>query len=251
MLEFDAYRGIIFGGAAVILLIELICCLLIPKRLLVEMLEAVFRIKPLADDPYLINFFGVPIHFLTSRRFRYSLVVQLAIVGWINLLLFVDGCIMQVQHFSIEDSCPTVRSDCFQMGNPSVHQRVECQSGERFSNHSASKYIVCFSWVFSEQNAVSVLNQIGICSSVFSLFCHGLIVSCRLSHKWWGLLIICLCAVATLTLFILAQVLEWPISMTAKLLLLGASALSFNIIQLLQFTHHRRKCRLSSFRSKK
>lgn len=241
MLDFETYRGILFGGAAVVLIIEIICFLLLPDRLLVELLEKRFKINSSSDDRFLMNFSGVEIDFQSSRRFRYSLIVQLALVTWINLLIFLDGCLLQVQHYSLDDLCPKVKSDCFQLGNPSFHQRIECQSGERFSNVTGSTSVICFSWIYSEINAVSVLNQIGICSSVFSLFCHGVIAFCRLSQKFWGLSLIIFLTFGSLTIFILSQVIELKISMTAKLLLLGTCALSLNIIQLFQFTYRRKK----------
>ena len=238
-LEYNTYRGMVFGGAAALLVLEAVFLFLLPLRILVEMCEKVFEITRSGSNAMMLNFFGVHIDFELSRRFRLSLIGQLVTIAWINVLLLLDGCGMQIQNLSGEDMCPKAGGDCFRIGVKGIpsHQRVPCEPGQVLSNGTSS-HMVCFIWVYGEQNVMSVINQIGICSSVFSLLCYTLKVACRCSHRWWGLVILTLVAFASLAATIVSMAIELQISVTAKLLLIGSSILLFNVIQLFQFTHH-------------
>ena len=242
LLDLATYRALFYSCAAAIFALETCFLLLIPHCVLAELFEKVFQITRSGSNVLMMNFFGVNVDFGSSRRLRLSLIGQLATIASINILLFVDGCVIQVQHLSGEDLCPKANSDCFLMGVKGVssHSRVPCELGQAMSN-STTSYVACFIWVYGEQNAMSVINQIGICSSVFSLMCHALRASCRLSHKWWGLLILTLIALGSLAALIVLMVIELKVSVIALLLLMGCTILLFNVIQLFQFIHHREK----------
>jgi hypothetical protein len=152
-------------------------------------------------------------------------------------LKLLDGCIMQVQHLSSQDLCPLQAVDCFMIGQSLSHERIVCQPGEIISN-STTYHPICFIWVYADQSTTNVLNQIGICSSVFSLLCYVFQCSCRISRKWWGLVLIIILVVACVTLLIVLFIIELQVSLTAKLLLLAVSCLMINVIQLFQFTRY-------------
>jgi hypothetical protein len=241
-MKFNHYQAIMYGGSILLLLLEICLIVLLSNRLLAELIERIFEIPRLDQQTSIMNFFGVQIDLKSSRRFRLSFIVQLAIIAWINLLLLLDGCVLQVQHLSGQDLCPSETSDCFTMGEFSSHERIACEPGGIISNSTAT-HALCFIWVYSEQNTLNVLNQIGICSSVFELICHIFKFCCRVSRRRWGLILLTLLAISSLTLFIVSVVIEMRISMTTKLLLMGVSCLMINVIQLFQFTHHyKSKC---------
>jgi hypothetical protein len=242
-MELSNYRMLIFGGAAVLFVIEICVFVMLRNRLLAELLEKLFGITRLNPSGFLVNFSGIEIDFQSSQRFRISLICQLAVISWINILLFIDGCVMHAQHLYGNEKCPQEGSDCFILGSTSSHERISCQSDQMLFNSTATSHILCFVLIYDKQNATSILNQMGICSSVFSLLCYTLKVSCRLLRHRWGLILQTILALALLTFLIVSIVLELRVSMTARLLTLGSSCLLINLIQLFQFIHHRSKCR--------
>ena len=234
-MEFWQYR-LLLVGCSMAMLVFIICMLmLLRKRLLAEMIEKLFEIIRIDCRTLLMDFFGHHVNLRSSRRFRLSVMIQLAEITSIALILILDGCIMQVQYLSKKDTCPTQESDCFTFGKSSTHERIVCPSGESLANITSSN-AVCFVWIYAEQNAVSILNQIGICSSVFSLLCHSFKLFCRLSRKCWGLLLLILLILTFESIIIVALVFDLGLSMTARLLLFSLSCLMINVIQLLHFT---------------
>jgi hypothetical protein len=207
------------------------------NRLLAELIEKLFEIPRLDKQTLIMNFCGIEVDFKSSRRFRLSLIGQLAVIAWLITLLLIDGCIMQLQHLSEKDYCPIETSQCFMMGQFSKHERIVCEPGEAISN-STKVHVMCFVWVYAEQTTVNVLNQIGICSSVFALLCHVFKASCRMSRKLWGLILLILLNIASVALFIASVIIELNISLTSKLLLIGFSLLTSNVIQLFQFARY-------------
>ncbi|CAF1509866.1 unnamed protein product [Adineta steineri] len=243
-MKFEHYTGILFGGYGVLLLFEICFFMSLPNRLLAKLVEKLFGIIRLDHQRLIMNFFGINIDFLSSRRFRLSLIIQLAFIPWITLVLLVDGCIFQLQHLSGRDFCPVLDSDCFLMDKPLTYERILCPPGEILSN-STSTNAICFVLIYTEQSTISVLNQIGICSSVFSLLCHVFKGTCYMSHKWWGLIVFILLLIISVTLLIVSfLIIEMNISFTSKLLLTALSCLLINVMQLLQFTHYYRRNRV-------
>jgi len=236
-MDYYDYQTVMSGCSAGLFLLELCILISLSKRLLAELIERAFEITRLDHQTLMMDFFGIQINLRSSRRFRLSLIFQLAGIASINLLLIIDGCIIQVHRLSGRDLCPPVLSDCFKMGIFGTNERVVCQPGQLLSN-STSSNAVCFVWVYREQNTLNILNQLGICSSVFSLLCHAFVCSCRISRKWWGLILLVFFVLIFVTLLIISLIIKIPISMTAKLLLTAASFLLLNVIQLLQFTHN-------------
>jgi hypothetical protein len=86
-MEYDTYRIILFLGSAVLLFIEVCIFISLSNRLLAEMIEKLFKITRLDHQTLLMNFCGIHIDFKSSRRFRLSMIGQLAIIAWIILLL--------------------------------------------------------------------------------------------------------------------------------------------------------------------
>ena len=235
-MEFYHYTAIILACPAILLFLGLCVFGFLPNRLLAELIERMFEIVRIDHQVLMMNFFGIKIDFVSSRRFRLSLVCQLSFTALVMLLLLISECIIQARHLSLEDLCPLQNSDCFALRNLWANERIFCQPGEILSNMTSSK-AVCFVWVYAEQNTLSILNQIGICSSVFSLLCHAFRWSCRMSRKWWGLILLILGVLTFTTLLILSFIFEILADLTAKLLLIALSCLLINVIQLLQFTH--------------
>jgi hypothetical protein len=236
-MDFYNYQVIMFGCTVGLFFLELCILTSLSKRLLAELIERLFEITRLDHQTLMMNFFGIQINLESSRRFRLSLSFQLAVIASINLLLMMDGCILQAHHLSRRDLCPPGLSDCFKMEILSTHDRIVCQPGQLLSNFTSSN-VVCFVWVYRDQNTLNILNQLGICSSVFSLLCHTFKCSCRMSRKWWGLILLVLFVLITLTLLIIPAIIKIQISATARLLLTAASFLLINVIQLRQFTHN-------------
>ena len=238
-MNFDQSRGILLGCSTVLLLLIIGFCLLLPKRTIVKIIEKLFNIdRPDPTKPAIL-FYGVEVDLKSSRRVRYSFITLLAILIWINMLLLVDGCILRVLNLSLDDPCPTLNSKCFEIISISSHPSFDCPVGGTVSNISDS-YVICFVWIYQQQHAVEVLNQLGICSSVFSLLCHGFQGLCCLGRKWWGLLILIFTSTVLMGFIIASLIIEFNISMTAKLLLLGADCLTLNVIHIVRFTHYPR-----------
>ncbi|CAF1390919.1 unnamed protein product [Adineta steineri] len=166
-MEFEHYRAILFGGYGVLLLFEICFFISLPNRLLARLVEKLFGIIRLDHQRLIMNFFGINIDFLSSRRFRLSLIIQLAFIPWVTLILLVDGCIFQLQHLSGQDFCPLLDSDCFLMDKSLTYKKILCPPGEILSN-STSTNAICFVLIYAEQSTIAVLNQIGICSSYFA-----------------------------------------------------------------------------------
>ena len=248
MLTFQDYRAIVSGVSAIVFIIEICACALLPNRFLAQLAEKFFGITRTDRDSLIVTFNRTQIDLASSRRFRLSLAVLLATIGWIYSLLLIDGCVMQVQHLSPKDACPSQTSACFVMGLSSTREIISCSPGEKLSNIT-SAHVVCFVWIYSTQNVVSVLNQLGICSSVYAIFCHVVKGSCRLSHKRWGLVLCIILAIGFVALSIIAYAIELRMSITAKLLSIACGCLLLNIIQLFQFTHLK-KSRVSSKQQK-
>jgi hypothetical protein len=161
------------------------------------------------------------------------------------MLLFNGRCLLQVQQLSGHDLCPSSTSDCLTTIRYSPHERIACHPGQVLSNLTSSN-VVCGVWIYSGQDAMSLLNQIGICSSVFSLLCQAFRCACLMSCKWWGLVLLTVLVVILITLLIAIFALQMQISINATFLLIGSICLLINVIQLFQFTHHYNKCKIWS-----
>ena len=142
---------------------------------------------------------------------------------------------MNIKFFSNDDIYPSQPSDCFIDEKFSSPSRFICQSGEKISNQVNST-ILCFIWVYPEQSTLGVLNELGICSSVFSLLCHAFKFACRISRKLLGLLVILCLLLGLIILFIISILGTILVSITTILLLAAFIFLLINVIQLLQFT---------------
>ncbi|CAF1436092.1 unnamed protein product [Adineta steineri] len=139
-MEFEHYRVILFGGYGVLLLFEICFFMSLPNRLLARLVEKLFGIIRLDHQRLIMNFFGINIDFLSSRRFRLSLIIQLAFIPWITLVLLVDGCIFQLQHLSGQDFCPLLDSDCFLMDKSLTYKKILCPPDQFYSIHGILGY---------------------------------------------------------------------------------------------------------------
>lgn len=234
-MEYNHYMTMLFGCSAVLLVIEVLFFALLSKRLLAELIENLFDINCIDQKDLSMSYFGHKINFSTNRRFRFSLSTQVAFILWMMILLLLDGCIMNIKFFSNDDICPPQPSDCFIGEKFSSPSRFICQSGEKISNQVNST-ILCFIWVYPEQSTLGVLNELGICSSVFSLLCHAFKFACRISRKLLGLLVILCLLLGLIILFIISILGTILVSITTILLLAAFIFLLINVIQLLQFT---------------
>ncbi|CAF4046057.1 unnamed protein product, partial [Rotaria sp. Silwood1] len=144
-MEFNTYRAIIYGIAIGIYFIKLVQFLLLPNRLMVKLIEKLFDIVRIDKTTWTMNFYGIQMNYLASRRFRVSLIVQVTAIGWITIFLLVDGWIMQVQYLSQKDDCPQQKSDCFTIPNIYSNKRLICEPGQTLSNATSSN-IICFVW---------------------------------------------------------------------------------------------------------
>ena len=238
-MEFWQYRLLVLGCSKVSFIFLIGVLMLLRKRLLAEMVERLFDITRMDCRTLMMDFFGHHVSLRSSRRFRLSVIVQLAGITSIVFTLLLNGCVLKIHYLSKNETCPMQASECFTFGKYSTHERIPCTVGASLANVNSSQ-VVCFVWVYTEQDALSVLNEIGVCSSVFSLLCHSFKVFCRMSRKCWGLLLLILLILAFETIIIVALAIDLGISMTARLLLLSLSCLMINVIQLLHFTRRSR-----------
>ncbi|CAF2159207.1 unnamed protein product [Rotaria magnacalcarata] len=215
--------------------------LLLPNQLLANFIEKLFGIIRSDKQQLMMDFYGIEISFLASRRFRVSLIFQLVAIVWIVSLVLIDVCIFQVMQLSEGGFCPQQRSDCFSFRNLQSNERIDCEPGEKLMNLTSPK-AVCFVWVYKEITAIAILNQIGIGCSVFSLMCYVFKLCCCWSRKWLGLVVIILLALGGITIVILTFTVTIYLSMTGLLLAIGLCAICINVLQLFQFaSHHQRK----------
>lgn len=238
-MELKEYLQLINGCSVVVLLLNICVLALLSSRLLSELFQKLLRIHPVKNLPSYVNFYGISINIKSSRRFRFSLIIQLSLKIWIIIVLFLDGCGMQTHFLSMKDLCSSSieNSDCFRFGKYEKGERVLCQSGKFVSNVTSST-VICFVWVYAEQNTLSAINQMGICSSVFALLCVVFQCFCRLSRQWWGLALVILSLVICIIIPTISAITEVPFSMTANRLLMVLSCIIINVLQLRQFTHH-------------
>lgn len=243
MIEFDTYRWILLGIEFGLLFIEILILFLLPKRLLASLIANQFAIPRNDKQHFVMNFSGIEIDFLASRRFRISLILQFANIIWIIMLLFVYEWILQIQLLSESDICPQKTSDCFVFKNLISNQRFECEPRQPIMNSNSSN-ILCFAWVYSDVDAIVILNQIGICSSVYSLLCLSFKLLCDFSRKLTGLILIALFTAGGIATLALALTVKIYISMTGLLVVFGFCGLTINVLQLRQFTsQYQRKIR--------
>ncbi|CAF4356784.1 unnamed protein product, partial [Rotaria sordida] len=94
-MEHETYQFILYGIAFGVFFVEIFIVLLLPNQLLANLIEKSFAIIRPDKQQFMVNFYGIEINFLSSRRFRLSLAFQLAAVIWIISLLLFDGCIFQ------------------------------------------------------------------------------------------------------------------------------------------------------------
>ncbi|CAF3210944.1 unnamed protein product [Rotaria sp. Silwood2] len=225
------------GCSFLILLFEVSIFIGISHQLFAELVEKLLDINRIDNQTFIMNFYGFQVNLLLSRRFRLSLSIQLGISTCIISLLILDGLLMNVQKLNDHDLCPTIDHDCFVIRKISLSQRIVCQSGLSISNLTSFNTI-CFVWIYKKQTAVEIINQIGICSSVFSLLCHCFKYACHISRRWWGFILLIILIIISKIILILSFIVENPISMTAKTLLIAFTFLLINVIQLLHFTHN-------------
>ncbi|CAF1384852.1 unnamed protein product [Adineta ricciae] len=246
-LDFDHYRLILFGGHFLSFILEICLFLLISNRILTELMGKLFEINQLHNQKEILSFYGININLFSSRRFRFSMIFQLAFTAWIGFLLLIDGCVFHVARLSSNDSCPSSMSDCFLLETSREYPKVSCAPNEIFSN-STSINAICFVFIYNEQDTLSVLNQLGVCSSVSSLFCYVFKIACRMSRKRWGLTLLVLLLLGSSAFVITAFIIvKMNISAPTKLILIGLCCLLINVIQLLQFTHsYKRKNRVQA-----
>ena len=244
-MEYERYGVFLFGGSFGLLLFVLLLTCLLPNRTLAGLFEKQFGIMQSNKEQLIVNFYGVEIKFLSSQRFRLSLVWQYAAIIWTVLVLFIDGCLFQVQTLSESEMCPKYAIDCFIYENIVSNTRITCNPGQSLSSWNSSDFL-CFVWVYNEIRAIDVLNQMGIATGVFSLLCHSFKWLCCLSRKWFGLALIILILLASITSTILSYTGIIQISMIGGLLIMDLFGLLINVIQLRQYTYlHKRKVLLS------
>ena len=239
-MEYSFYVGLYFGCSIALLIIGICVIAFLPKHFRVEIIEKLFHIKCIDKTKLILSYFDLEISFLTSRRFRLSLNSQIILIIWIILLLLVDGCIVTVHFHSANDTCPTQVHDCFIGKKFSIHERIDCQSDEIISNITTDS-ILCFVWIYSEQDTVDIINQLGICSSVFTLICLAFKLFCKISQKLLGLIFIIGLVIGFGALTVASFIFYLPIAMTTKILLSALTCLLVNVIQLFQFTHSLKK----------
>lgn len=246
-MTFETYRSIIFSFTYGLLFVEIAVALSLPNRLLANIIEYQFSITRSDKEKLIMNFYGIKISFLSSRRFRLSLIFQLVIILWIVGLVCFDGWILQLNQLPNGEACPSQPSDCFNFNSLASNERLYCEPGEILVN-ATSKKAICFSWMYNRINAMQIINQLGIATSIFSLLSFAFKIACYISRKWYGLIFIILLTLGATIVNILAYTFTIYISITAMQLITGLGAICSNVAQLYQFTYSYEKEKIASMK---
>ena len=137
----------------------------------------------------------------TSVRLRVSTVIFIIysslIIAFMPVLLF-NGCVLDSRAFIQHGICPEHSMDCFLFAkntdlSPIASFHCHPESRVNFSTTYPHSVIWCYSWILRDQTTKKVLDQIGICAGVTSVFATQFALIVYLSkyrRLFWLLLMI-------------------------------------------------------------
>lgn len=197
MISYLEYNGILmclYAGVFVIFII--IFSITGLQSAYVSFLNASFGIYEVPNDgkEMILDIYGSRVDFLTNKRLGMAVKVLVNLCFYIISLVFINGCILSTTILSLSSICPMAStSDCFSFeSTASINFKpFYCPSNEPVSvTNITADLIICYTWKIKTQTIISILNQLGICSSILlliGLFFKSLYYLAR--HKYWETLL--------------------------------------------------------------
>lgn len=211
------------------------------KSVYFSFLDTNFGIRTVAkhDKEIILDVYGSRINFSTNKRLRIAFRILVLICCNILTLVFVDGCILSRNNLAFSAMCPmTSGSDCFyyESGFSFVSKPFYCPPNEPISaTNITAELIICFTWEIKSQTVISILNQLGICSSILCILGLYFKSLCSLARcKGWGTILTIVLGLAIIIIpIILWTVFRIMIHFILFMILLAAFALVLNALFLL------------------
>jgi hypothetical protein len=133
-------------------------------------------------------------NFSTNKKLRITLKVLILLCFSIITLIFVDRCILSRDYIALNAMCPmTSATNCFyyESALDFMSKSFYCPPNEPISaTNITAELVLCFTWEIKSQTVISVLSQMGICSSILCLL--GLFFKSLYhlaSYQYWGTLL--------------------------------------------------------------
>ena len=241
MVSFFIYNTLQIGFYFVILLAFAILFNFIDsKPIYFAFLNTTFKIAKVSNNEknIVVDIYGKKMDFSTHRKLRISLKILAVICLHIISVVFVDGCILSTSILSEDAKCPSLSETiCF---HSELYARLNtkqffCPPDEPLASANLTTgTVICYTWMIKYQGVGSVLNQLGICSSILMLL--GLTFKClyTLAHwKIWGTLLTIALGLALITvLCVFTALLPTAISFLAFVLAMATIVLLVNAVAL-------------------
>jgi hypothetical protein len=214
------------------------------KSMYLSFLSSVFGIDrvPNENDNIVVDLYGTKMNISTHKTSRISLKTIAILCIHMVSVIFIDGCILSAHHLKSTNMCPVESvTICFHsefnLYTDSV--RFYCPPNQPIlAMNITSPFISCFSLTILSQTIASILNQLGICSSILALL--GVAFRCLYyltNWKFWGILInVSLVLAITIIFHVLMFVARITLSQLAILLLISAVVLLGNALVLVFIT---------------
>jgi hypothetical protein len=185
-----AYMAILGGiQVGLIIIYAIIFAILGLKSSYFSFISLMFGIYKVSnnDKVIMLDMYGTRVNFSAHRRFRIALRLLVLVCCFIISVVFVDGCILSTEVLAPNGICPTASpTDCFYYESHLIvnGRPFECPPSEPISTTNVTaETIVCHTWMITSQTVISILNQLGICSSILPLL--GMFFKCLfyLAHR--------------------------------------------------------------------
>ena len=145
-----------------------------------------------SSKKYIMNIYGENIDLRKSRGFRFHLSAIVGVLFTFITMTFFFGCIVTMEYYYSGDSCPSRSKDCFVFASSFTEvapvDQFICNPGETIQtlNSTSYRYVACFGYEFGAQSTLEILNQLGICTGILSLFSIIVIFLHRISYYKCG-----------------------------------------------------------------
>lgn len=241
MVSFFIYNALQIGFYFVILFASAILFNLIDsKPIYFAFLHATFKIAKVSNDEknIVVDIYGKKMDFSTHRKLRISL--KILAVGCLHIIsvVFVDGCILSTTILSEGAKCPSLSETvCFHSDRYARlnTKQIFCQPDEPLASANLTAgAVICYTWMIKYQGIGSVLNQLGICSSILMLLGLTFKGLYTLAHwKIWGTVLTIALGLTLITVLCVFYILlPTAISFLAFILATATVALLVNALAL-------------------
>jgi hypothetical protein len=177
MLPFGALLALFIGTELVLFFIFCVVLIKLPMEKLARLCYALFGFKPVwsdTDQTISINICGDRYELSTKLSTRIPLAVTFSMCFLVIAVVFADGCVFSGRYLLPSQPCLDQFPHCYLLDSgfslyPVTGQLV-CQPNELVisSNMSAARAL-CFGFLLPSQSTVDILNQMGVCSGIFSI----------------------------------------------------------------------------------